>query len=71
MAIVYLALVSYANYDEALELKNEALEQFYGIGGNWQQPEPGSWLKMLDDTELPGTFINGATTGGDLVVRTE
>ena len=70
LAISTLAMISYANYDEALELKTEALEEFYGFGGNWQQPEPGSWLSQIDATELPGTFINGATTGGDLVVRT-
>ena len=69
--IVQDAIRRYANYDEAPELKQQAIEQVYGVNGSWAQPEPGSWLFQLQADQLPNSFQNGATEGGLFVVRTE
>lgn len=69
--IVQDAIRRYANYDEAPELKAQALEQIYGVNGSWAQPEPGSWLHQLQADQLPNSYLNGATEGGLFVVRTE
>ncbi len=69
--IVQDAIRRYANYDEAPELKAQAIEQVYGVNGSWAQPEPGSWLHQLQADQLPNSFLNGATEGGSFVVRTE
>ncbi len=69
--IVLDAVRRYANYDEAPELKIQALEQIYGVNGSWAQPEPGSWLFQLQADQLPNSYLNGATEGGLFVVRTE
>ncbi len=69
--IVQDAIRRYANYDEAPELKIQAIEQIYGVNGSWAQPEPGSWLHQLQADQLPNSFLNGATEGGLFVVRTE
>ena len=69
--IIQDAVRRYANYDEAPELKTQALEQIYGTNGSWAQPEPGSWLHQLQADQLPNSYLNGATEGGMFVVRTE
>ncbi len=69
--IVMDAVRRYSNYDEAPELKQQAIEQVYGVNGTWAQPEPGSWLHQLQADQLPNSFFNGATEGGFFVVRTE
>ncbi len=69
--IVYEAVRRYANYDEAAELKQQAVEQLYGVGGSWARPEPGSWLHQLQADQLPYSYLDGATQGGQFVVRVE
>jgi hypothetical protein len=69
--IVFDALSQYANYDEAPELKQDAMERIYGVGGNWQRPEPGSLLHSLQADQLPYSYQHGATQGGMFVVRAE
>lgn len=69
--IVFEAVRRYANYDEAPELKQQAVEQLYGVGGNWARPEPGSWLHQLQADQLPNSYLDGATQGGQFVVRAE
>jgi hypothetical protein len=67
--VVQDAIRRYANYDEAPELKRQALEQIYGINGNWNRPEPGSWLYQLQADQLPYSLTHGATDGGFFVVE--
>lgn len=69
--IIADAIRRYANYDEAPELKQQALEEIYGVGGSWVNPEAGSWLQQLEADQLPNTFAFGATQGGQIVVRAE
>ncbi len=69
--IIHDAIRRYANYDEAPELKQQAIEQLYGVGGSWSRPEPGSWLDQLQNDQLPNTYLNGAVQGGQIVVRAE
>ncbi len=67
--IIAESIRRYANYDEAAELKQQALEELYGVGGNWVNPEPGSWLYQLQADQLPYSYTSGATDGGQFVVR--
>jgi len=69
--IVFDALRRYANYDEAAELKQQAVEQIYGVGGNWVNPEPGSLLFQLQSDQLPNSLLHGASQGGGFVVSAE
>lgn len=69
--IVQDAIRRYANYDEAPELKTQAIEQLYGVGGSWKNPEPGSLLHQLQADQLPNSYLDGATEGGQFVVRVE
>ncbi|AUR96748.1 head completion adaptor [Vibrio phage 1.232.O._10N.261.51.E11] len=69
--IVFEAVRRYANYDEAPELKQQAIEQLYGVGGTWARPEPGSWLFQLQADQLPNSYLEGSTQGGSFVVRAE
>lgn len=57
--IVADALRRYANYDEAAELKTEAMEEY------------GLLILQLEADQLPGTYTHGATEGGNIVVTPE
>ena len=70
-AIVADAMRRYANYDEAAELYQQAIEELYGVSGTWLAPEPGSLIAVLQADQLPNTFSNGANQGGQFVVTTE
>ena len=69
--IVADAMRRYANYDEAPELYQQAIEELYGVNGSWLVPEPGSLIAVLQADQLPNTFSNGANQGGQFVVTTE
>lgn len=69
--IVAEAIRLYSNYDESPELKVQATEELYGVGGNWIRPEPGSLMHVLQGDQLPNSDVNARVEGGFFTVRVE
>ncbi len=69
--IVAEAIRLYSNYDESPELKVQANEELYGVGGNWVKPEPGSLMHTLQGDQLPNSDVNARVEGGFFTVRVE
>lgn len=64
-AIFYTAMTYYANWDNADELKKQAVEGLYGRNGTLEE----GWIHKLETHQLPSSGYAGATNDGNYEIQ--
>lgn len=64
-AIYYWAMLKYANYENAGELRQMAMENLYGLDGTRE----GGWIAKLEAHQLPGHGYQNATQDGNYEIE--
>jgi hypothetical protein len=63
--LYYLAMLKYANWDNAPELRQMAMEGLYGLDGS----KEGGWIAKLEAHQLPSHGYANAVSDGNYEIQ--